>query len=154
MKRYVGIDAKRLQNSVFTIDGAARGMRPFKLKRFFRLVYPAQARPKVLDIDCDVIDLSSKGIRFAYNQRSYQCPEYLAINNSVALRVQFDNGEIAEWQVKILRCFEDMELGKTCFAGSIISGMSEQKISEELAYIQQQFPNLDEQQQRQTVSVS
>jgi hypothetical protein len=153
MKRYID-NVKRSGDSVFDIDGAARKMKPFKLKRFFRLVYPAQARPKILDVDCDVIDLSSRGIRFVYNRRSYQCPEYLAINKSVALKVQFDNGEIAELQVKILRCFEDMELGKTCFAGSIISGMPEQRISKELAYIQQQFPNFNEQQQGQMVSVS
>lgn len=147
------IDAVQSQDGVFEINGAARGMRPFKLKRFFRLVYPPQVRPKILDVDCDVIDLSSKGIRFAYNRRSYQCPEYLAINNSVALRVQFDNGEIADMRVKILRCFEDTELGKTCFAGSIISGMPEQRVSKELVYIQQQFPNFNEQQQRQMVPV-
>ena len=84
----------------------------------------------------------------------HQCPEYLTINNSIALRVQFDNGEIAELQVNILSCFEDVELGKTCFAGSIISGMPEQRIHKELAYIQQRFPNFNEQQQRQTISVS
>ena len=154
MKQYGEIDDAQSQDGVFDINGAGRGMRPFKLKKFFRLVYPPQARPKVLDFDCDVIDLSSRGIRFAHNRRSYQCPEYLAINKSIALKVQFDNGEIADLQVKILRCFEDIELGKTCFAGSIISGMPEQRISKELAYIQQQFPNFNEQQQGQGQMVS
>lgn len=113
----------------------------FRLKRFFRLIYPPQARPKILNIDCDVIDISSKGIRFAYNRRSYQCPEALRINEPVSLKIQFNDGEIVDVQVKILRCFEDMQLDKTCFAGSIIRGMSQHRIDREQSRIRRYFPD-------------
>ena len=106
-------------------------MRPFRLKKSFRLVYPPQTRPKILNIDCDIVDISSRGIKFAYNQRSYQCPEFLAINNLADLKIRFSDGEIVDVQVKILRCFEDVQLGKTCFAGSIVRGLSRHRIDKE-----------------------
>ena len=85
------------------------------------------------------MDLSVRGIKFACNRRSYQCPQSLAINNVTDLRIQFDDGEILSIKVKILRCFEDVELEKTCFAGSIITGMPEQRISKEQEYVRRCF---------------
>ncbi len=146
MEKYFGVGVKQPKTGIFSVDNTTQGTRPFQLKRFFRLRYPLQVRPKVLDIDCDVIDLSSRGIKFAWNQRSYQCPESLTINNPVNLKIQFGDGEIVEVQVKILRCFEDIELGKTCFAGSIIRGMSQRRMDKEQAYIRQQFSASHEQQ--------
>ena len=146
MKSYIDLDAKEPQNGIFSTESAVEGPRLFQLKRFFRLIYPPQARPKILNIDCDVIDISSKGIRFAYNRRSYQCPESLRINEPVSLKIQFDDGEIVDVQVKILRCFEDVQLGKTCFAGSIIRGMSQHRIHKEQACIRRYFPDFYKQQ--------
>ena len=148
MEKYFGVGVKQPKAGIFSGEGTAQGTRAFQLKRFFRLRYPWQARPKILDIDCDVIDLSSRGIKFAWNQRSYQCPESLTINNSVNLKIQFGDDEIVEVEVKILRCFEDAELGKTCFAGSIIRGMSHRRMDKEQAYIRQYFSDSHE---RQTV---
>ncbi|NIA16838.1 MAG: hypothetical protein GWO86_00665 [Planctomycetes bacterium] len=150
MKSYVELDAKKPENGIFNTDNAVKGPKLFQLKRFFRLVYPPQARPKILNIDCDVIDISSKGIRFAYNRRSYSCPESLRINEPVNLKIQFDDGEIVDVQVKILRCFEDLQLGKTCFAGSIIRGMSQHRINKEQASIR----NLPDFYKQQTASPS
>jgi len=131
MEPYVKTASKQPQNSIFSDNTAIEEMRHFRLKKTFRLVYPPQARPKVLGIDCDVVDISSTGIRFAHNQRCYQCPEFLTINNLVGLKIQFSDGKIVDVQVKILRCFEDVELGKTCFAGSIVRGLSKHRINKE-----------------------
>lgn len=144
MKKYSGSGLKRPKGEVVNIDSAIGSTRPFRLKKAFRLIYPPQTRPRVLDIDYDVVDLSTMGIKFACNQRSYQCPESLAINNSVNLKIQFDDGDIVEVEVKILRCFEDVELGRTCFAGSIIRGMSQRRMDKEYAYIQRCFSGFHE----------
>ena len=146
MDNYFGTGVRQPKGGIFIADSTAQKARPFQLKRFFRLQYPPQARPKVLDIDCDVMDLSIKGIKFAWNRRSYQCPESLTINNPVNLKIRFGDGTIAEIEVKILRCFEDIELGKTCFAGSIIRGMSQRRIDRELAYIRRHFVDFHKQQ--------
>lgn len=135
MEKYSGVGVKQPKGCSFDVNGTVQTTKPFQLKKFFRLLYPPHARPKILNIDCDVIDISINGIRFAWNRRSYQSPESLTINDSVNLRIQFGDGEIDEMQVKILRCFEDTELGKTCFAGSILMGMPEYRIKKEQAYI-------------------
>jgi hypothetical protein len=92
--------------------------------------------PEILNIDCDVVDLSVDGIKIAYRNRSYELPELFTINDVSNLIIRFSDGDITVIQVKFLRCFEDKGLGKTCFAGSILKGISPQRIENEQEYIQ------------------
>jgi hypothetical protein len=75
----------------------------------------------------------------AWRKRTYKLPELFTINDVSNLTMRFADGDITVIKVKILRCFEDKRLGKTCFSGSILKGISQQRIEKELAYINRHF---------------
>lgn len=116
----------------------------FQLKKSFRITYPPQAMPKILNVDCNVVDLSVDRIKIAYRNRSYELPELFTINDVSNLRIQFADGDFAIIQVKFFRCFEDKELGKTCFAGSILKGITPRRIENEQEYIQKHLDDFYE----------
>jgi len=109
--------------------------RAFVFKSHPRLAYPEGMGPEVLNLDCWVMDLSRHGIKMVLKERTYQCPAAVQINSSVPVELKFHDGEVYYLTAKILRCYEDIELGRTCFAGYIEQGIDDARIARERAFI-------------------
>ena len=110
-------------------------------RQFFRLVYPPNAAPKVLNASYRIVDISQQGILLVCEDGSDECSQPITLKRLLDLKIQFHDGEILDIQVNITRCQSDLKSNKNSYSGIIKQGISAERISKEQAYLLKLFPN-------------
>ena len=122
------------------VDRGEVDRRERQRRKFFRIVYPPTAEPRVLNGDFRIVDISQEGVRFACKNGRGGSPERIEVNSTVDLTIQFQDGEILDIRVKILRCDHKAGSGERVFAGIVKEGISPERISKEQTYLLKHFP--------------
>ena len=132
-------DASNVQGS-FVSEQRKVNHRQTQRREIFRVAYPPNAAPKVLD-NFTIADLSTKAIRFtsAVNEENEAS---LSIDNRITLKIQFNDGEILEVEGKILNCYYDenspQEKNFVCYFDSEIPAS---RLSKEQSYLLKHYPD-------------
>lgn len=108
-------------------------------REFFRVIYPPNVSPVVLDTNYEIIDISCKGIRFYC--KDDQCQPPVKISQPLDLKIQFQDQEIVHIQGRILRCFMNPDLNAKVYCALLTEGFSPKRINDEQRYLLKHFPD-------------
>jgi hypothetical protein len=112
--------------------------RQLSRRKYFRVVYPPDEGPKVLNVDYRVLDLAQNTIRFACKNGAAPA---LQANGPVEATLQFRDGETLSVQGKIARLHQDLAGEQTFFVCMLDELIPQKKVNEEQRYLLKNFPN-------------
>ena len=112
--------------------------RELSRRKYFRVVYPPDEGPKVLNADYRVLDLAQNTIRFACKNGAAPA---LKANGPVEATLQFRDGENIDIRGKITRPHQDLAGEETFFICMLDELIPQKKVNEEQRYLLKNFPN-------------
>jgi len=119
-------------------DRRAVDRRQLSRRKYFRVIYPPDEGPKVLNADYRVLDLAQNTIRFAC--RNGAAPAF-ETNGSVEATLQFRDGETLSVQGKVARLHQDLAGEETYFVCMLDELIPQRTINQEQRYLLKNFPN-------------
>jgi len=107
-------------------------------REVFRIVYPLDEMPRVLDADLRILDLSQKAISFVCeNTASAQ----IQVNHQLSLTIQFRHGDVLKINGRISRVSTDHDSNQICFVCVLNERIDFKKINDEQRYLLRLYPN-------------
>lgn len=108
-------------------------------RELFRIVYPPNSAPKILNKDFEIIDLSAQAIKFtSYNKQDY---DQLSKERHVELKLKFADSEILDVQGEIINIYDTKDASsRKYFVCLFDQKIAASRISKEQSYLLKNFP--------------
>lgn len=110
-------------------------------REFYRVIYPPDVAPKILNTNYHIIDISCKGIRFYCEDKNGECKPPVKISQPLKLTIEFQDTQTLEVNGKILRCYVDEDLGAKVYCALLTDGVDIKRINDEQRYLLKHFPD-------------
>jgi len=123
--------------------GGGRGWerRKGERRRFFRVYYPPNAAPNILNGEFRIINISQEAITFACLKRCDRCSQPVPIGETIIIQIEFHDGERLDVKLRIIRAQGDLRTRENLYAGLAEEGISAERIAKEQAYLLRQYPD-------------
>jgi len=112
--------------------------RQFQRRKYFRVVYPPDEGPTVLNADYRVIDLAQKSVKFACKNGAEPSPQ---VNGPLKVTIQFRDGSTRRVCGKITRLEQDQDGEETSFVCMLDELIPQERVTDEQRYLLKNFPN-------------
>jgi len=131
-------DRRRINRRLEDRKPFAKRERTSQRREVFRIVYPPNETPRVLNADFHILDLSQKAIKFF-------CKDNVAgqiqINRPINLTIQFRDGDTTNISGRISRLYRSRESKQTYFVCVLNQRIDFDRINAEQRYLLKHFPN-------------
>lgn len=107
-------------------------------REVFRIVYPPNEMPRVLDADFRILDLSQKAISFVCENTA---SAHIQVNHQLSLTIQFRHGDTLKVNGRISRLYTGHDSNQTCFICVLNERIDFKKINAEQRHLLKHFPN-------------
>ncbi len=108
-------------------------------REVFRIVYPPDEMPRVLDADSRILDLSQKAVSVVCENTPALA--YIQGNHRLNMTIQFRHGDSLKVHGRISRLYTDHESNQTRFICILNERIDFKKINAEQRYLLKHFPN-------------
>ena len=121
-------------------DQRGTDRRETQRREIFRVIYPPNSAPKVLNNNFNIIDISAKAVKFTCNNKEDM--ETLHNETPVELKIEFNDGEILEVKGKIMNSYHDDSVPEQkYFVCYFEKEIPPARVSKEQAYLLKHFPD-------------
>lgn len=104
-------------------------------RELFRIQYPQNAAPKILNLEIEIIDISMKSMRFS----SINENDYFEIGKDIELEIQFGDDNIIKRTARVTR-FYDGANKKPHYVCIFIPQLPADRLSKEQAFVLRNYP--------------
>ena len=107
-------------------------------RHYFRVIYPPDEAPTVLNADYRIVDLSQNAIKFACTNGSRP---HIELGNPVDARLQFRDGDIFDVRGKITRIEQSQNGDETLFVCVLDELVPQDRVNNEQRYLLKNYPH-------------
>ena len=105
-------------------------------RQFFRVVYPLNESPEIINLSAKIIDISVHAVKFELPAES---ASQFNVDSRVELKIKFHDGQIVEGWGKIFQKRDGTD--KSIFIGIFEKEISPAVINKEQAYLLKKYPD-------------
>ena len=109
-------------------------------REFFRIIYPREAAPTVLNTGWRVADISRKGIKLFCDEGTQEHSAPLEADSRLELKVRFHDNETFEATGRVVRTFHDPESKSRCVVCMLNRDIPGERINKEQSFLLKQHP--------------
>lgn len=110
-------------------------------RRFFRVYYPPNAAPNILNGEFRIVNISQQAITFACLKDCNRCSEPVPIGGTITIQIEFHDGERLDVKLRIVRAQGDLGTRENSYTGLAEQGIPAERIAKEQAYLLRVYPD-------------
>ncbi len=110
-------------------------------REFFRIVYPSEAAPEVVDTNWRVADISKKGIKLVCEKGGGEDGASFGLDSPIALRLQFHDGETFDAAGRVMRSYQDADSNRWYLVCKLDSDIPGERINKEQSFLLKNHPD-------------